>query len=164
MVDARGPLRIFWIDAPELGRIAVMPRPMPDQFAELKAAGVDCVVSLLEDEEANHLGLGGEAGLARAAGMDFLQLPVVDHDIPQTVAPVEAMARNISARLKAGKGVAVHCYAGLGRSPLLIAAVLIDNGVSAVEACDQISAARGIRVPETDAQFRWLQAYAQRRQ
>ena len=159
MTSAKWPLRIFWIDAPDVGRIAVMPRPMPDQFAELNAAGVDCVVSLLEAEEAHRLGLGDEAGLARAQGMDFLHLPIVDHGIPRAVAPVEAMARDITARLKAGQGVAVHCYAGLGRSPLLIAAVLIDNGFSTVEACDLISAARGITVPEMDEQFRWLKAY-----
>ena len=163
MATANWPLRIFWIDTPTIGRIAVMSRPMPDQFAELKAAGVDCVVSLLEAGEAEQLGLGDEAGLAQAEGMEFLHLPVIDHGIPSAVAPVEAMAAEIIACLKAGKGVAVHCYAGLGRSPLLIAAVLIDNGLSAIEACDLISAARGITVPEMDAQFRWLNAYELRR-
>ena len=159
MADAKWPLRIYWIKLPEVGRIAVMPRPMPDQFAELKQVGVDCVVSLLEADEAERLGLGGEFGLARAEGMDFLNLAVADHGIPSAVAPVEAMATEISKRLKAGQGVAVHCYAGLGRSPLLIAAVLIDNGCSTVEACDLISAARGYSVPEMDEQFHWLKTY-----
>ncbi len=159
MATAKWPPRIYWIEAPTPGRIAVMPRPHPDAFAELKAAGIDCIVSLLEEAEAAQLGLGNEAALATAEGMAFLHLPVVDHGIPSTIGSVEAMAAQISQRLQAGDGVAVHCYAGLGRSPLLIAAVLIDNGLSTVEACDLISAARGYSVPEMDEQYCWLQAY-----
>ncbi len=159
MAIAAWPPRIYWIDAPTPGRLAVMPRPHPDAFGELRAAGIDCIVSLLEENEASSLGLADEAGLAAAEGMAFLHLPVIDHGIPTAVEPVVAISATISTRLKAGQGVAVHCYAGLGRSPLLIAAVLIDEGLSAPEACDLISGARGYSVPEQDEQYRWLQDY-----
>lgn len=153
------PLRIYWINVPDAGRIAVMPRPMPDQFDALKLAGVGVVVSLLEREESERFGLGSEDQLCSVAGMQFLHLPVIDHSIPEAVPPVEVMSKAIRRHLADKKGVAVHCYAGLGRSPLLIAAVLIDNGHSTIEACDLISAARGLTVPEMDEQYRWLQAY-----
>ena len=158
------PLRIYWIKAPLLGRIAVMPRPHPAAFAELKSAGVDCVVSLLDSAEAEQLGLAREDQLAETAGMEFLHLPVVDHGIPADIAPVENITANIKARLAAGQGVAVHCYAGIGRSPLLIAAVMIDSGMDAYTACDLISDARGISVPEMAEQVEWLLQYELRRQ
>lgn len=158
------PLRIFWIDAPGIGgRIAVMPRPLPGHFGELRRAGVDCVVSLMQAHEARRYGLGDEAGLCRAEAMDFLSLPVVDHGIPETVAPVEAASAEIRRRLAVGQGVAVHCYAGLGRSPLLIAATLIDCGWTTDDACDAISRARGSIVPEMEEQHAWLYAYEARR-
>lgn len=157
-------LTIFWIDAEDIGgRIAVMPRPQPDQFAALREAGVDCVVSLMEPAEARRYGLRDEANLCRAHGMEFLALPVVDHGIPDEVGPVEAASAEIRRRLAAGQGVAVHCFAGLGRSPLLIAAALIDLGWSADQACEDISRARGYRVPEMEEQYAWLLAYAGRR-
>ena len=88
---------------------------------------------------------------------------MIDHGVPDAVQPVEVMSKAIRQHLGETKGVAVHCYAGLGRSPLLIAAVLIDSGYSAIEACDVISAARGMSVPEMNEQFRWLNAYEVRK-
>ena len=163
MPNAKWPLRIYWIKVPDVGRIAVMPRPHPGAFGELKAAGVDVVVSLLKPDEAQWLGLGRQDQLCKSADMHFLQLPVIDHGVPDAVQPVEVMSKAIRQHLGETKGVAVHCYAGLGRSPLLIAAVLIDSGYSAIEACDVISAARGMSVPEMNEQFRWLNAYEVRK-
>ncbi len=157
--------RVYWIDAPSAapGRLAVMPRPPADQFAALKSTGVDVVVSLMEQGEATELGLGDEAGLCAAAAIEFLSLPIIDHGIPSAVTPVMRMSRRIDAHLKDGKGVAVHCFAGLGRSPLLCAAVLIDHGMDAMAACDLISAARGFGVPERAEQSDWLLAYERHR-
>jgi len=152
-------LRLFWLDIPQLGRLAVMPWPMPDQFADLKLAGVDVVVSMLEEDEADQLGLGQESDLCAAVDIHFLHLPITDHGIPDAVPPVEVMSKAVRRHLAAGNGVAIHCFAGIGRSPLMIAAVLIDTGYSATEACDVLSAARGMTVPEMDAQYRWLQQY-----
>lgn len=157
-------LQIFWVEAPGTGgRIAVMPRPLPEHFDALRAQGVDCVVSLMQADEAARYGLRDEAGLCRAAGMDFLSLPVVDHGVPDSVAPVEAASAEIRRRLALGQGVAVHCYAGIGRSPMLIAAVLIDLGWGTDDACEAISRARGWVVPEMEEQLAWLRAYEQRR-
>lgn len=158
------PLQIFWVEAQGTGgRLAVMPRPLPDRFGALRAEGVDCVVSLMQDAEAARYGLGDEAGLCRAVGMDFLSLPVVDHGVPDEVAPVEAASAEIRRRLARGQRVAVHCFAGIGRSPLLIAAALIDLGWETDAACDAISRARGYVVPEMEEQLEWLRAYEQRR-
>lgn len=154
-------LRVYWIKAPSVapGRLAVMPRPLPHQFDELKRQGIDVVVSMMEQGEAAELGLGDEAGLCAAAGIEFLNLPIIDHGIPSAVTPVTRLSRQIATHLEGGRGVAVHCFAGLGRSPLMCAAVLIDGGMGALEACDLISDTRGIGVPEMAEQSDWLLVY-----
>jgi protein-tyrosine phosphatase len=155
--------RLYWIDAPFAGRLAVMPYPRIAGFEALRAAGVHTVVSLLEPVEAQSVGLDDESEQCRIAGMTFLSLPIVDHGIPHDTDAVMAVSVDIAKRLKLGEGVAIHCYAGLGRSPLLAAAVLIDSGFSVSKACAAISHARGTQIPETAIQRRWLSDYAARR-
>lgn len=157
-------VRTYWVEAPHVGRLGVvsMPRAVSD-YAALRAAGVDVLVSMLESEEAHAVGLGAAEAHCRAAGIEFHTLPIADHGLPDTVAEVVAMTAVLKARLAAGKTVAAHCFAGLGRSPLMIASVLIDHGMGATQACDLVSAARGHRVPEMETQERWLADFAARR-
>lgn len=150
---------LFWIDVPGPGRMAVMPRPRPGSFGALKASGVDAVVSMLGEDEAIHLGLADEAEFCRLSGMSFHWLPIVDHGIPGAVETVQKLSAEIGGLLDREQAVVFHCYAGLGRSPLMAAAVLIDRGLLAADACELISRARGYAVPEMDEQHEWLQAY-----
>jgi protein-tyrosine phosphatase len=55
--------------------------------------------------------------------------------------------------------VAVHCYGGIGRSPLVAAAVLVRSGRSAQAAWQLVGRARGLRVPDTDDQRDWLSSF-----
>jgi protein-tyrosine phosphatase len=157
------PASIYWVAAPGLGRIAVVGRPRSvAAFGELKAAGIDVLVSLLEREEAEDVGLGGEAGHCERAGIEFISVAVRDHGIPGTFEEIEAVVGRLRIHLAQGRGVGAHCFAGLGRSPLLVASVLIHAGYSDSDAIDLVSEARGHAVPEMDSQHAWLQAFAQR--
>lgn len=157
------PASIYWVDAPAAGRLAVVGRPRSvAAFGELKAAGIDVLVSLLERDEAEDVGLADEAGHCQRAGIEFVHLPVMDHGIPSTDAIIDAAVADLSGRLRRGQGVGAHCFAGLGRSPLLISAMLIHSGHSDSEAIEMVSAARGHRVPEMDSQHAWLMSYAMR--
>ena len=152
--------RIYWVDAPDVGRIGVAQRPrVAADFAELKSGGVDVLVSMLEAGEANCIGLAGEAEFCRAAGIEFISLPVIDHGIPSTVEEMASLSGYLRKRLTEGKGVAAHCFAGLGRSPVMVAVVLIDSGLDAYAACELISTARGHDVPEMGSQVEWLLDY-----
>lgn len=157
------PATIYWVDAPTVGRLAVVGRPRSvSAFKELKAAGIDVLVSLLEAEEAADVGLADEAGHCLRSGIEFVHLPITDHGIPSASDLVELAVADLSGRLKRGQGIGAHCFAGLGRSPLLIASVLIHNGQTAPDACDLISLARGHPVPEMEAQCRWLDDFEMR--
>ena len=63
---------------------------------------------------------------------------------------------HIKRGLVRDKRVAAHCFAGIGRSPLMIATVLVRHGLDVDAAWSRVSAARGLMVPDTDAQWQWL--------
>ena len=50
------------------------------------------------------------------------------------------------------------CFAGIGRSTLVAAALLVRAGLALPEALALISESRGITVPDTSAQHRWLES------
>lgn len=155
---------IYWVAAALTGRIAVVARPRTAaSFRDLKACGVDVLVSMLEPEEAVDVGLGDEAERCAAAGIMFLGVPVMDHGVPDAFEPVEAAVAAVKGHLAKGLGVGAHCYAGLGRSPLFVAASLIAHGLSDAEAIDLVSKARGYNVPEMAGQHAWLHEFARRR-
>jgi protein-tyrosine phosphatase len=147
---------LFAIERPGPGRLGTMARPrggpwLAEDLADLAAAGVTVLVSLLTDPEMISLGLTGEAAAAQAAGLDFVRLPTRDFHVPDRAAAV-TLARELCARLAAGASVVVHCYGGVGRSSTLAAAVLVLEGLAPSEAWDRIASARGRPVPETAEQ------------
>ncbi len=155
--------RVFWVDAPLPGRLAVVSRPRTHaDFPTLKAAGIDMLVSLLEPAEASDVGLGNAAVWCERAGIEFLSVPVTDHGIPTSFQVIEHAVNLASQYMRSDRGVGAHCYAGLGRSPLFVASVLISHGHSDAEAIAAVSAARGYDVPEMDQQHIWLMEFAAR--
>lgn len=159
---------LHWILTPGPGRLAVMPRPrggewLEDEIRALKESGVGILVSLLEAEEETLLGLEEEAAKARAHGMEFVSHPVPDRSTPPTAGPTWALARALAARFAGGAAIAAHCRMGIGRSPLLLACVLVSAGFQPEEAWTAIGDARGCVVPDTIDQRLWLTRTAPRR-
>jgi protein-tyrosine phosphatase len=69
--------------------------------------------------------------------------------------------RMVDRQLVSGAAVAVHCRAGIGRSGLVAAGLLVAQGRSPAEAFTAVSNARGVRVPDTPDQEAWLHRQAQ---
>jgi protein-tyrosine phosphatase len=158
--------KVFWIDAPDVGRLAVVSRPdpalgLPQQMQALRDAGIDTLVSLLAPDEAAAMGLAGEGEAATAAGIVFDALPTADFAIPPSFKAAARVIGRAAGDLRAGRSVGAHCFAGRGRSPLFIAALMVHEGYTASDAIDAVSAARGRRVPETAAQHQWVADYAE---
>jgi len=65
----------------------------------------------------------------------------------------------LRSELSRGVGVGIRCLAGIGRSPLLAACVLLTLGVSEKAVFPAIGKARGTSVPDTKAQVEWLAAF-----
>jgi predicted protein tyrosine phosphatase len=152
---------LYWIQTTGPGRLAVMPRPrggdwLEDELRSLKDHGIQILVSLLTPEEEVFLQLEDEGPFARRHGMEFYSHPVPDRDTPASAEDTWTLARTLAGRFEEGKQIAVHCRMGIGRSPLLLACILVSRGVSTEEAWIAIGDARGCVVPDTPEQRAWL--------
>ena len=159
--------RLFRVKQPFEGRLAVSSRPQGfDELEEAveawRDAGVGTVVSMMEEDEAEELGLANEGVVCRANGIAYLNCPVPDHGVPQDMAAVLGVVDEALGRLAQGQVVAAHCFAGIGRSPLFVACTLVRHGLSVEVAWERTIAARGVPLPDTDAQRRWAAAFAKR--
>lgn len=152
---------LFWIPGPWSGRLAIAARPrggewLDDEVNGWRRAGLDVVVSLLEEEEAAQLELALEGQAATAHGVRFVSCPIPDRGVPASTQRAVALLKDIVGALEDSKNVAVHCRQGIGRSGLIAAGALVTAGVPADKAIEVVSAARGQAVPETAAQRRWI--------
>lgn len=151
------PSELYWIGAGATARLAIMARPragdwLEDEIAHWKHSGVGIVVSLLEREEIDDLGLGMEASLCEESGIEYLSFPIPDRGLPSDAEAALRFAANVVARQKP---IAIHCRAGIGRSSIMAAAFLISTGVRAETALSAIAEARRLPIPDTDAQREW---------
>lgn len=157
--------KVFWVAGPWRGRLGILPRPrggdwLGDETTAWRAAGIDMVVSLLEAEEEAQLVLEGEAAAAAASGIDFRAFPIPDRGVPASREPVAALADDIVDALETGKNVAVHCRQGVGRSGMIVGGVLVAAGKDVHSALETINESRGLAVPETEEQHRWLREFS----
>ena len=160
-------VEIYWIVAPGPGRVALMPRPrggdwLEDEIRSLREEGVDILVSLLEAHEVEEFELSLESERAAAAGIEFHGFPIPDHSPPPSLESATTLVRELARKVGEGRGLAVHCFAGIGRSATIAAAVLLARGLTLEETLERLAAARGFPVPETAEQFRWLEDFARR--
>ena len=156
--------KAFWVAGPWRGRLGILPRPrggdwLPDETAAWSAAGINMVVSLLESEEEADLLLAGEAAAA-ARDIGFRAFPIPDRGVPASRESVAHLAADIVDALEAGKNVAVHCRQGIGRSGMIVGAVLMAAGKNVSDALTTIRETRGVDVPETEEQQRWLRDFS----
>lgn len=156
---------LFWIPGPWRGKLAVASRPrggdwLEDEAAGWRDAGLDAVVSLLEREEAAQLGPEDERNVTEAKGLQFFSFPIPDRGVPGSTADAITFLYLLTAALRSGKNVAVHCRQGIGRSGMLAAASLMASGMGASEAVVVVSKARGLAIPETSGQLEWLKNLA----
>ncbi|MGA2596849.1 MAG: dual specificity protein phosphatase family protein, partial [Bryobacteraceae bacterium] len=152
---------LYWVPGPWRGRLAIVARPrggdwLEDEAGGWRQAGLDMVVSLLEENEATQLGLADEAKSAAAEGIRFISFPIPDRGVPISVTAAASLIAALSDALEEGKNVAVHCRQGLGRSGLIAAGILANSGVNAERAIEIVSSARGQTVPETAEQRSWI--------
>lgn len=130
--------RLWPSDSVDLAQITpqlyVGARPWADDWKRFQELGITVFVSLQAERE--------PAAPWRAAE-GYLWLPTVDGDSP-SLAQLELGVAFIDQAIRAGRKVFVHCFAGVGRSPLLCAAYLVTQGLHPEEAIEKVEEARPV--------------------
>jgi protein-tyrosine phosphatase len=155
---------IYEIERIGSGFLAVMGRPRAgdwaaDEFGGLSELGIRNVISLLELGEAVELGLAEESSYCANASIAFYSFPISDRGIPASPEALSALACETYHRCAGGGSTLIHCRAGIGRSGLIAAAVLLHCGFDVDDAFARISLARGVPVPDTAEQRQWLETH-----
>ena len=78
----------------------------------------------------------------------YLNMPIVDFSIPSRDGLV-AILDEIDAELADGGVVYVHCWAGCGRTGVVVGSWLVRHGAEPGEALQRIAEARGLGCPQT---------------
>ncbi|RFS21432.1 protein tyrosine phosphatase [Chitinophaga silvatica] len=153
------PTKIYWLHNANNGaRIGIMPRPrgsdwLEEEIIHLKKQKVTHLVSLLEKEEIRELELSHEEAYCSKHAITFLHFPIKDRSIP--IHPKEFIKR-LSANFCEGATIAIHCRMGIGRSSIIAGSLLLMNDYKVEDVFDYISRKRGLKVPDTEEQIKWL--------
>lgn len=156
---------VFWIRDVAPGLLAFGARPragdwLEDEIVGYKRLGFSHVVSLLEPAEASELGLATEDLLCEAQRITFHSLPIPDRDFPRRPEEPILLANTLAEAIARGEGVFIHCRAGIGRSGIITALLMLRLGVPFDSVFSSLSASRGIRVPDTEKQEQWVRSLA----
>ncbi len=168
------------------GNIATMDRPLPNSYwvipgrllageypgdpdpaqarrrlARLREAGIDSFVDLTEEDELPPYSLW----LPKQA--EYLRSAIVDTGVPNNVSDTRGLLATIRAALARGKGVYVHCRAGIGRTGLIIGCFLADeesSGKAALKTLNRLwrqseRASSWPKVPQTPEQAEYVRAW-----
>jgi protein-tyrosine phosphatase len=155
---------IYWIGGIGPHRIATMPRPrsgdwLEDEVRSLKSEGVDVLVSLLTTGEVLYMDLEHEPESCRACAIEYISFPIQDRQTPESKRATLDLVQRLAELVKEGKGVAIHCFAGIGRSSLIAACVLASLGIDPEEAFRLMKKSRGCDVPDTPEQREWVYSF-----
>jgi protein-tyrosine phosphatase len=155
---------IFWIKGSPHAPLAIVIRPRGDDLLEdelhrIKHSGIQTLVSMMEDWEADSLGLADEGQLAKEIGLKFLTFPIPDTRVPLNAAAFRNFVTGLASRLRDGEHIGIHCRGSIGRSTVAAACALMHLGWRADKALEAIEDARGCTVPDTQEQEEWILHY-----
>ena len=158
-------MKIYWLQ-PNTPQLAIVPRPrgddwLSDDIAALRNAGIDVLVSALTPDEVGDLALASESDCCRRFDIEFISFPIEDRSVPASRLLFRETLDRLKALLAGGKTMAIHCRAGIGRSSMIAACLLVDAGSTVDGAFDAIQKARGCAVPDTSEQRQWVEWFCQ---
>jgi protein-tyrosine phosphatase len=144
-------------------RLAIVARPrgndwLCEEISALSREGIEVLVSMLTDEEANELGLNQELSECDAAGINFVNVAIPDRSVPSDRSEFLQHVEQLAEMVQKGRFVGVHCRASIGRSSILVVSVLMRLGWNREDAFRVVESARGCSIPDTTEQREWVLA------
>ncbi len=146
-----------------LSVVAPWERDIDVDLARIRKWNPAIIVSLVEEHEFARLGMPHFADIMRAFARDhnvvWLWLPIRDAGVPDARFEEAWLEAGVTVRtaLRAGKHVLLHCRAGLGRTGMIAARLLVEIGVPSQAAIASVQRARPGTI-ETSTQLRHVQA------
>ncbi len=126
------------------------PSLLIDQYADLRARGVTHIVDLRAEGS-------DDADALELLGFRWRRIPVPDRHAPTDEQLAELIAwLDADADPNVDQALYVHCHAGLGRTPTVAMALLMQHDLRLAEAHRMVFAARPESAPTT-RQLEWLQ-------
>jgi protein-tyrosine phosphatase len=129
---------------------------LEDEIGKFKKQNVKLLVSLLEQNEVSELGVYKEKEFCQMNNIAFITYPIVDRGIPKKGDELNKFIDQLTEKVKEGLSIVIHCRMGIGRSSIIAACVLLQAGLKSDEIIQKITKVRGLKVPDTDEQIRWL--------
>ncbi len=131
------------------------------RLTRLYEAGIDSFVDLTEEGELPPYRLW----LPKQA--EYLRSPIVDTGVPNNVSETRGLLAALHDALARGRGVYVHCRAGIGRTGLIIGCFLADeesSGRAALKALNRLwrqseRSASWPAVPQTAEQAAYIRGW-----
>jgi len=159
-------LRVDRVPLPEGGSVGltILPgrkdraRDLEADLDQLVRLGTTHLVSLLTGEELVAYGASALPARAAAKGIVHRHVPMVDQRAGDE-AGIRELVTWVREAARTGT-VTVHCLGGLGRSGLVAACALVDDGMDPEQAIAEVRAHRSPRAVESAAQEAFVRAYA----
>lgn len=154
--------KVYWIhQLDNCAKIGIMARPrgndwLEDEVNHLKNNGVDILVSLLEKSEIIELGLEYEGKHCLAQNITYVNFPIKDRDVPQDKKELEKLINSVVSKINEGKSTVIHCRMGIGRASIIASSILLNFGFTVSEIIEKITLVRGLKIPDTEEQLKWL--------
>ncbi|MBG1260621.1 dual specificity protein phosphatase family protein [Nostoc commune] len=139
---------IWWVIP---GKLAGVRKPIAEELTELQTAGVQAIVSVMDDPS--------NLDLYQRANIPYLWLPIKGGATPSQE-QLQDLQNFVESQNNFGKGVAIHCTNGRRRTGTMLASYLICSGSSYNDAIQTI----GRTNPEIElreAQHNFLQELEQ---
>jgi protein-tyrosine phosphatase len=107
----------------------VMGYDLQQEIREIKDSGASLLVSLLPDDDYYHACRPDEFIRAlEEAGLEQLSHPIIDLGVPEDLDAYVKDVVSIAERVKKGEKIVIHCLAGIGRTGMTAACVLVALG------------------------------------
>ncbi len=134
---------------------------LANDLGAIRAAGATCLITLTEARELRWAGRGNFGAAVERAGLVWHHLPIRDLGVPDArfEAEWQAVGPELRGRLAGGERLVIHCYAGLGRTGLITARLLVEFGEDPDRAIALVRSARRGSI-QTAEQETYLRAVA----
>lgn len=138
----------------------VYQRDLDDDFALLRAVGVERLILLVEEAELRRWSDPGIVERGTAAGVTVFRHPIPDGQAPASTNVMKTILSEIrEARVSCN--VAVACMGGVGRTGTVAACALVAGGMTPDAAIATVRAVRHPTAVETVEQERFVRSFAE---